>query len=140
MTTFNTSRKIPATPEQIFAAFSDPKRLAKWWGPAGFTNSFEIFEFKKDGQWEFIMHGPDGQNYPNKSIFTELEPNKKVAIQHISEPKFLLTITLEQSSENTLVSWSQKFENAEIASKVEHIVVPSNEQNLDRLREEVING
>lgn len=47
MTTFNTSREIPATVEEVFAAFSHPERLSRWWGPAGFTNTFNAFEFKK---------------------------------------------------------------------------------------------
>lgn len=50
MTTFNTSREIPATAEQVFAAISDPERLARWWGPAGFTNTFKVCEFKKGGR------------------------------------------------------------------------------------------
>ena len=65
MSAFTAAREIPATPEEIFAAFSDPVRLARWWGPAGFTNTFTICEFKPGGQWSFTMHGPDGTNYPN---------------------------------------------------------------------------
>ncbi|WP_155898004.1 SRPBCC family protein [Allocoleopsis franciscana] len=41
MTTFKTSREIPATMEQVFAAISDSERLARWWEPAGFTNTFK---------------------------------------------------------------------------------------------------
>jgi hypothetical protein len=44
MTTFKTSREIPATVEQVFAAISDSERLARWWGPAGFTNTFNVCE------------------------------------------------------------------------------------------------
>jgi len=46
MTTFRTSRDIPASPEQVFAAIADPERLARWWGPAGFSNTFGVCEFK----------------------------------------------------------------------------------------------
>jgi uncharacterized protein YndB with AHSA1/START domain len=60
MTTFRTSRDIPAPPDQVFAAFSDPQRLARWWGPAGFTNTFNVYEFKSGGRWSFVMHGPVG--------------------------------------------------------------------------------
>lgn len=49
MNAFKSSREIPATPDQIFAAFSDPVRLARWWGPAGFTNTFEVCEFHPGG-------------------------------------------------------------------------------------------
>ena len=138
MNPFNTSREIPATPEQVFAAISNPTRAARWWGPAGFTNTFHSYEFKIGGRWSFVMHGPDGRNYPNECVFEEIISPTKVVIQHVSEPKFCLTIILASSAAGTLVSWSQVFENSDIASKIEHIVVPSNEQNLDRLTAEVL--
>jgi len=141
MTTFNTSREIPATVEQVFAAISDPQRLARWWGPAGFTNTFSVCEFKAGGRWSFVMHGPDGHNYPNESVFADIEAPRKVVIQHVVEPKFRLTILLAPSAgkgAGTLVSWSQAFESPEVASRIEHIVFPANEENLDRLSVEVL--
>jgi uncharacterized protein YndB with AHSA1/START domain len=138
VTTFQTSRDIPASPDQVFAALSDPQRLARWWGPAGFTNTFNVCEFKSGGRWSFVMHGPDGGNYPNESVFAEVEPPRKVVVQHESKPKYRLTITLDPSAGGTTVSWAQTFESAEIASRIEHIVVPANEQNLDRLSSEVL--
>lgn len=84
------------------------------------------------------MHGPDGRDYPNENRFAEIEPPGKVVIQHVSEPVFRLTIGLESTKTGTLVTWSQVFENPEFASRVEHVVVPANEQNLDRLTAEVV--
>ena len=81
MTTFNTSLEIPATAEQVFSAISHPERLARWWGPAGFTNTFNICDFKNGGRWSLIMHGPDGKNYPNENVFAEIEPLRKIIIQ-----------------------------------------------------------
>jgi uncharacterized protein YndB with AHSA1/START domain len=138
MTTFSTSREIPATVEQVFAAFSHPERLSRWWGPAGFTNTFRVCEFKIGGRWSFIMHGPDGRNYPNESVFAEIESPRKIVVQHVSQPKYRLTIVLASSAVGTVVSWSQAFERSEVASRMEHIVVPANEQNLDRLSIEVL--
>ena len=135
--TFETSREIPATPEQVFAAISEPERLARWWGPAGFTNTFQVCEFTPGGQWCFVMHGPDGGNYPNESVFAEIESPHQVVVRHDSEPKFQLTISLAPSANGTLVSWSQVFDDADVARRVEHIVVPANEENLDRLAAEV---
>lgn len=138
MHTFQTSREIAAPPEAVFAAISNPVRLARWWGPAGFTNTFQRCEFTPGGAWSFIMHGPNGANYPNESRFAEIDAPRKVVIQHISDPKFFLTITLTATAAGTLVGWSQAFESAEFAKRVESIVVPSNEQNLDRLTAEVL--
>ncbi len=144
MTTFNTSRQIPASVEQVFAAISAPERLARWWGPAGFTNTFNICEFKSGGRWSFVMHGPNGANYPNENVFAEIEAPSRVVIEHVSEPHFRLTIKLEalpadaHTAASTLVSWSQAFADAEIAARIERIVVPANEENLDRLHAEVL--
>ncbi len=138
MTTFKTSGEIPTTVEQVFAAISDSERLARWWGPAGFTNTFNVCEFKNGGRWSFIMHGPNGANYANENVFAEIEPPRKVVVQHVLEPKFCLTIALAASPTGTIVFWSQAFESSETASRFEYIVVPANEQNLDRLSDEVL--
>ncbi len=138
MSPFSTSRDIPASVQKVFAACRHPERLARWWGPAGFTNTFSVCEFKPGGRWSFVMHGPDGRDYPNESVFAEIEAPTKIVVQHISEPKFRLTIRLTPSAAGTMVAWSQAFENPEFASKVEHIVVPANEENLDRLTAEVM--
>jgi len=135
---FETSREIAAPVEQVFAAFTDPSRLARWWGPAGFTNTFEVCEFKTGGKWKFVMHGPDGRNYPNESVFAEVEPKKKVVIEHASLPKYKLTIHLTPTDKGTKIFWSQAFEKPEVAKAIQHIVVPANEQNLDRLTAEVM--
>ncbi len=140
MTTFSTSREIPATIEQVFAAFSNPERLARWWGPAGFTNTFSICEFKTGGRWSFIMHGPDGKNFRNEVVFAEIEPPRRILVQHQSAPKYRLTIELSDCVRGTAVSWVQVFESAEVAEAIKHIVVPANEQNLDRLSAEVLRG
>ena len=138
MTTFFTSREISATPEDVFAAIGDPDRLARWWGPAGFTNTFSVCEFTVGGRWSFVMHGPDGANYPNENRFTEIEAPRKVVIQHLSEPKIFLTMELAASTGGTVVTWSQVLENSEFAERVRPIVAPANEQNLDRLTAEVL--
>jgi uncharacterized protein YndB with AHSA1/START domain len=116
---------------------SNPEKLSRWWGPAGFSNTFNQFQFRPGGKWSFVMHGPDGRNYPNESEFIEIIPNEKVVIRHILEPKFILTIIITGSAQGSIIHWIQEFENAEVAKNIAHIVEPSNEQNLDRLTSEV---
>jgi uncharacterized protein YndB with AHSA1/START domain len=140
MTTFSTSREIAASVEDVFAAFSQADRLARWWGPAGFTNSFDVFEFQPGGRWVFVMHGPDGANYPNENVFLDIQPAKKLILRHVVPPFFQLTVGFETTAHGTLVSWAQAFDDPEVARQVERIVVPSNEQNLDRLTAEVTQG
>jgi uncharacterized protein YndB with AHSA1/START domain len=139
VTAFKTSREIEAAPEHVFAAFSNPERLARWWGPAGFTNTFTVCEFTEGGQWSYVMHGPDRGNYRNESVFAEIDAPRRVVIEHLSAPKYRLTVNLDDSATGTIVSWTQEFESADMARRVAHVVVPANEENLDRLAAEVLN-
>jgi len=137
MTTFNTSREIAASPEEIFAAFSDAERLARWWGPDGFTNTFHVFEFKPGGRWSLTMHSSHGGNAANESIFETIE-SQKIVIRHLSQPLYRLTVEFTRSANGTVVSWSQQFDDADVARRIEKIIVPANEQNLDRLSAEIM--
>ncbi len=140
MTTFQTSREIAASPAAVFAAFAYAPRLARWWGPDGFRNSFETCDFWPGGAWKFTMHGPDGANYPNESVFVAIEPDRQVVIDHVCQPLFRLTVDLVPSAAGTLVRWTQVFADAAVAAAVAHIVEPANEQNLARLAAEVAAG
>lgn len=140
MTTFLSTRDVRATPAAVFAAIQDPARLAKWWGPNGFTNRFAVFQFEPGGQWVFDMVGPDGSVYPNESVFEHIDADRQVVIRHVCQPHFTLTITLAPSPTGTLVNWLQVFADAAVAEAVRHIVEPANEQNLDRLSAEVATG
>ena len=129
----STERLLTYSPRQIFAAFEQPECLAEWWGPNGFRSTFEQFEFKPGGRWVFVMHGPNGGDYPNESVFREIQPDSKIVIGHVCEPRFTLTVTLTARGEKTLLTWVQEFESSEVAARLRPICEPANEQNLDRL-------
>jgi uncharacterized protein YndB with AHSA1/START domain len=137
MSLFRTSRDLPAPPDAVFAALQDPVRLARWWGPDGFTNTFHTFEFRPGGSWQFTMHGPDGTDYPNQAAFLEIVPNALVRLKHLNLPHFELSIALEPSSTGTRVSWVGVFENHEFAENMRQFLEAANEQNLNRLALEV---
>ena len=132
------TRLIDAPPQRVFQAISDPARLARWWGPEGFSSTFEEFDFRPGGTWRFVMYGPDGRDYPNESAFLEVVASKRVVLEHLSEGHhFLLTITLEAQGNRTRVGWRQVFDTVEHRERVAPFVLQANEQNLDRLEAEV---
>jgi len=131
--TLSTYRTLPFSPKEIYEAFASADLLASWWGPAGFTNTFEIFEFTEGGRWKFVMHGPDGNNYLNESIFEELVTNAKIVIRHDCPPHFTLTVKLKPVSDGTYLSWDQVFDDARTAQAVKQRVGSANEENIDRL-------
>ena len=130
---FCTQRKLPFSSRAVYNAFATADLLATWWGPEGFTNEFEIFEFQVGGRWQFVMVGPDGARYPNQNAFIALEPASRVVIRHDCEPFFTLSVQLIDVDGGTQLHWQQAFDDIQVARNVQAMVEPANEQNLDRL-------
>lgn len=122
----------------VYKAFSDPKHLKNWWGPKGFTNTFNLFEFKPGGKWSFIMHGPDKGNYPNECVFIIVETNKLIVWDHYVNPKFyVVTQFKEIAKSKTELTFKQLFASVELRDKIKKYTEGKNDENLDRLEEEL---
>jgi uncharacterized protein YndB with AHSA1/START domain len=107
------SRKLNAPVELVWEVWTKPEHIANWWGPNGFTNSITKMDMRPGGEWHLVMHGPDGTDYKNKSVFKEIIPFKKIVYEHISAPKFITTIDFEEQGDQTLINWHMLFESAE---------------------------
>ena len=129
-----TERVLSSPPRKIFAAFEHPERLAQWWGPSGFTNTFEQFEFKPGGRWVFVMHGPNGADFFNVSEFLDIVQDARVVIDHLRPMhRFTLTITMDQHKGKTTLVWRQRFATEAEFVEIREFLFHANEQNLDRL-------
>lgn len=76
------SRVYDAPRELVWEAWTNPKHVVNWWGPNGFTTTIEKMDFRVGGVWKHVMRGPDGANYPNKSVFREIVPFQRIAYSH----------------------------------------------------------
>ena len=126
------ARIFDAPRELMWKAWTDPEQLKLWWGPKGFTNTFHEFDLKPGGHWRFIMHGPDGTDYKNHSVFVEIVPQERIVFDHMA-PRFRVTATFETVGERTRLIWTGVFPTATELDKVKGFAVEGNRQNLDRL-------
>ncbi|MFT3784431.1 MAG: SRPBCC family protein [Nibricoccus sp.] len=76
------SRVFSAPRELVWEAMTDPNQVVHWWGPRGFTTTIEKMDFRVGGQWKHVMRGPDGTEYPNKSVFKEIVPPERIVYSH----------------------------------------------------------
>ncbi|WP_199717166.1 SRPBCC domain-containing protein [Flavobacterium sp. 102] len=67
------SRLLNAPIALVWEVWTNPDHIKNWWGPNGFTNTITKMEVISNGLWNLVMHGPDGTDYDNESIFTEVE-------------------------------------------------------------------
>ena len=129
-----TTRVFNAPRELVFKAWTDPEKLVQWWGPKGFTNTFQEFDMRPGGFWRFVMHGPDGRNYPNESVFVEVVKPERIVFDHLKTMhKFQMRVTLAALAEKTRLTWRMCFDTAAECDKVKGFAAEANEQNFDRL-------
>jgi uncharacterized protein YndB with AHSA1/START domain len=141
-----TDREISATRifnaprELVFRAWTEPDHIAQWWGPKGFTNTFYEFDLKPGGRWRFTMHGPDGVNYPNESVFVEIVAFERIVFRHVVPPRFLATATFDEQGNKTLLTWRMLFETSKLRDAVidKHNAAEGLKQNLDKLGEYLV--
>jgi uncharacterized protein YndB with AHSA1/START domain len=68
----------------VFQAWTDPKHLAQWWGPQGFTNPVCEFDARAGGALRIHMRGPDGSIYPMKGVIQEIVVPARLVFTNIA--------------------------------------------------------
>lgn len=129
------SRLLNAPVELVWEVWTDPEHIKNWWGPDGFANTIHDMDFRNGGEWNLTMHGPDGKDFKNKSIFKEIQVHKKIVYEHISAPKFISTIEFEPQGKKTFIKWSVLFETKEQLIQVVKTFKADEglRQNIDKL-------
>ena len=106
-------RLINAPVALVWEVWTQPEHIANWWGPNGFTNTITRMDMVPGGEWDLVMHGPDGTDYKNKSVFKEVVLHKKIVYDHASAPQFTTTVQFEEQGDKTLLTWHMVFESRE---------------------------
>src|SRR5499427_3909114 len=133
------SRIIHAARELVFEAFTDVRHLSRWWGPEGFTTTTRAFEFRVGGEWNFVMHAPDGTDYPEWISWTEIVPPERIALLHgesRDDPNaFESVLTFEPAGEQTRIVMRAVFPTKELRDEAveKYHAIESGEQTLRKL-------
>ncbi len=92
--------EFDAPRELVFEAWTDPKHIAQWWGPNGFTTTTSAFDMRPGGVWRFVMHGPDGRDYENRITYDEIVKPERIVYHHggggdVEPVQFRMVVTFE---------------------------------------------
>ena len=132
-------RLFDAPRELVFSMWAKPEHIARWWGPNGFTLTTEKMEFRPGGEWIFVMHGPDGRDYPNHIVYREIVRPERITYSHIGGTAFDSEATFTEEDGKTLVTLRATFSDAAMRDFVirEYGAVEGMDQTLGRLGGEV---
>lgn len=134
------TRVFDAPRELVFDAWIDPKHVASWWGPTGFTTTIHHMDVRPGGEWRFIMHGPDGVDYPNKISYLEIARPERLVYDHGDEGDpayFRVTVTFEKLGNKTSLTMRSLFRSAAERDEVvtKYHAIEGGNQTLDRFGE-----
>jgi uncharacterized protein YndB with AHSA1/START domain len=117
------TRVIDAPRELVYEAWTDPKHLAQWWGPTGFSTTTRRFDFRPGGVWRFVMHGPDGRDYQNRITWDEIARPERLTYHHggdedVEPVQFRTVVTFEEVGGKTRLTLRAVFPSAEERNRV----------------------
>lgn len=134
------SRVFDAPRELVWRAWTEPKHIAQWWGPDGFTTTTQSADFRTGGHWHHVMHGPDGTDYLNFMEFIEVREPERIVYTNrgggeTADISFEVTATFEEEAGGTRVTMRMIFPTDEVRDTVvrEHGAIEGGRQTLARL-------
>lgn len=134
------TRIYDAPVQAVWDAWTDPKQVAQWWGPRGFTLTTHGKELKPGGYWNYTMHGPDGTDYPNKTHYLEVEEHAKLVYDHGANddrpPLFRVTVLFSDMKGKTKMEMSMALATPEAAEETRKFIKKAGgDSTWDRLAE-----
>ena len=141
------TRTFAAPRDLVFRAWTDPEQVSRWWGPRGFTTTTREMDVRPGGVWRHVMHGPDGTDYDNRIVYTEVvEPERLVYSHDAGEDddpyRFQVTVTFAERAGKTELTMRSLFGSVAARDYVvkEFGAIEGGLQTLDRLAEHLASG
>ena len=120
------NRIYDAPVKAVWDAWTDPKQVAQWWGPRGFTITTHSKDLRPGGHWAYTMHGPDGTNWENKTIYHEVEKYQRLVYDHGGNddrpPLFRVTVNFTDVKGKTKMEMTMALPTAEAAEQTRKFV------------------
>jgi uncharacterized protein YndB with AHSA1/START domain len=134
------TRIYDAPVKTVWEAWTDPKQVAQWWGPRGFTLTTHSTDLKPGGSWSYTMHGPDGVDYHNKTRYLEVEKYSKLVYDHGGNDDrpalFRVTVLFSEIKGKTRMDMSMTLPTPEAAAETRKFIRKAGgDSTWDRLAE-----
>ena len=135
------TRLLDAPRELVFDTWTDPAHIGQWWGPDGFTTTTLEMDVRPGGRWRYVMHGPDGVDYPNRMVYREVVRPERIVYDHGDDvehdpAQFHVTVTFAEEGGGTRLTSRMLFASAEQCEKMKEFgAIEGGNQTLARLDE-----
>jgi uncharacterized protein YndB with AHSA1/START domain len=78
-TTLRLERLIAAPPETLFALWTEPAQLMRWWAPDGYQTSVDALDAQPGGRWRTTLHRAGSPALALSGVYRIVEPPTRLA-------------------------------------------------------------
>lgn len=117
------TRTFDAPRALVWQAWTDPRHIMQWWGPAGFDNETCASDLRVGGRFQLAMRAPDGNVYPCVGTFREIVEHERIVYVGEAEdghpcgagipPHAVVTISFAEQQGKTRLTLHTRFASAE---------------------------
>jgi uncharacterized protein YndB with AHSA1/START domain len=101
-------RHLEAPPARVYAAWTNPAQIMRWWGPEGATNLSADTDVRAGGRFHMVFNTPDGEEQDVSGVYREVEPGAKLVFtwmwRTLPERQSLVTVLLRADGDGTLLT------------------------------------
>jgi uncharacterized protein YndB with AHSA1/START domain len=103
-------RRLNAPPAKVFAAWTDPEKIVRWFSPAQVKTGTEraSIDARAGGRYRLSFDMKDGEHHEVAGVYREVVPNERLvfswAWHSTPERESLVTVTLKPDDGGTLLT------------------------------------
>ena len=71
-------RRLKAPPAKVFAAWTDPEKVNRWFAPGEATTQRAESDARVGGRYRFVMRAPDGEEHDVSGVYRDVVANRKL--------------------------------------------------------------
>jgi uncharacterized protein YndB with AHSA1/START domain len=101
-------RRLNAPPAKVYAAWTEPTKIARWFGPQGAETLRAETDVRVGGRFRVIFRGPDGEQHDVSGVYREVVPNEKLVFTwawiSMPERESLVMVALKRDGDATVLT------------------------------------
>ncbi len=118
-------RRLKAPPAKVFAAWTDPEKIMRWFGPGAMQCTHAEFDLRVGGRYVIAAASPDGEKHQVGGIVREIEPDRRLvytwAWHSMPEQESLVTVEFKPDGDGTLLTLiHEKFFDEDARDRHQH--------------------
>ena len=134
------TRRINATRDRVFRAYTDPHAITQWWGPRRYETIVDTLEPRSGGSWRFANRDTNGEEYWFHGVYHDVVPAERITwtfeYEGIPGHVSLETVTFEDEGDSTNIRIHSVFESvADRDGMIQSGMESGLSESMERLQE-----